>query len=185
MLMKKWLVVVLGVITLVVSSCASPTQSNNGPQSLANEGIKVIETKVDRVVDGDTIQVYLKGKKEHVRLIGVDTPETVKEDSPVEHYGPEASNYTKKALTGKMVYLEFDVGERDRFGRPLAYVWLEKPKSDSDGEVRAKMFNAQLLVQGYGRIITIPPNVKYVDNFKKYQTEARNNKRGLWGREVK
>ena len=183
--MKKITVIVISVITILLGGCASPTQSTNGPQSSANDSVKVMEIKVDRVVDGDTIQVYLKGKKEHIRMIGVDTPETVKEDSPVEYYGPEASSYTKKALTGKIVYLEFDVGERDRFGRPLAYVWREKPKSDSDGEVRAKMFNAQLLIQGYGRIITIPPNVKYVDNFKKYQAEAREKKRGLWGRDIK
>lgn len=183
--MKKWLAAILCLISLVVGACTPLSQSNNGQHPLANDAVKVLEIKVDRVVDGDTIQVYLKGKKEHIRMIGVNTPETVKEDSPVEYYGPEASNYTKKMLTGKTVYLEFDVGERDRFGRPLAYVWLEKPKSDSDGEVRAKMFNAQLLLQGYGRIITIPPNVKYVDNFKKYQTEAREKKRGLWAREVK
>ena len=90
--MKKITVIVISVITILLGGCASPTQSTNGPQSSANDSVKVMEIKVDRVVDGDTIQVYLKGKKEHIRMIGVDTPETVKEDSPVEYYGPEASS---------------------------------------------------------------------------------------------
>lgn len=122
------------------------------------------------VTDGDTIQVALDGKKETVRLIGVDTPETVHPSKPVEPYGPEASAYAKRRLTGQHVRLEFDVEERDHYGRLLAYVWM--------GE---ELFNASMVKDGYAQVLTIPPNVKYADRFVTLQREARANSRGLWG----
>ncbi len=140
-----------------------------------------IKATVTRVVDGDTIRVDINGKEEAVRLIGVDTPETVKPNHPVEPYGKEASEFTKKKLTGKTVYLETDLEERDRYQRLLAYVWLEKPNGINNQEIREKMFNAILLREGYGQLLTVPPNVKYSDYFTEYQKEARENNRGLWG----
>ncbi len=125
------------------------------------------------VTDGDTIKVSMGGKTETVRLIGVDTPETVHPSKPVEPYGPEASAYTKRRLSGQSVRLEFDVEERDHYGRLLAYVWL--------GD---ELFNATLVKDGYGQVLTIPPNVKYADQFVALQREARENNRGLWGLEV-
>jgi micrococcal nuclease len=126
--------------------------------------------RVIRVVDGDTLEVNLQGTKEKVRLIGVDTPETVHPTIGEEPYGREASNFTKEKLTGQKVVLEFDVEERDRYGRLLAYVWL-------DGE----MFNEVLLSEGYAQIATYPPNVRYVERFQAAQQEAREAERGLWG----
>ena len=79
------------------------------------------------------------------------------------------SDYTKSKLTGKKVKLEFDVQERDKYGRLLAYVYI-------DGE----MYNKHLLEIGYAKIATYPPNVKYVEDFKEIQKEARENKVGLW-----
>jgi len=124
--------------------------------------------KVDRVIDGDTF-VLANGEK--VRLIGVDTPETVHPSKPVQYYGKEASNFTKKMLEGKRIRLEFDVQERDKYGRLLAYAYLE------DGA----FFNAELVKQGYAQVSTYPPNIKYVDLLTKLQKEARENGRGLWG----
>lgn len=126
--------------------------------------------RVVRVVDGDTIEVSFNGATEKVRLIGVDTPETVHPTVGVEPYGKEASNFTKDQLTDQMVELEFDVEERDQYGRMLAYVWL--------GE---DMFNEVLLYEGYAQIATYPPNVKYVERFKSAQQDAREAERGLWG----
>ena len=140
-----------------------------------------IQVTVTRVVDGDTIHVNMNGQDETVRLIGVDTPETVKPNSPVEPYGREASAFTKSRLTGKTVYLEMDVEERDKYKRLLAYVWLEPPSEVNNAEIQSKMFNAKLLLDGYGQLLTIPPNVKYSDYFTQYQKEARENNRGLWG----
>ena len=134
------------------------------------------------MIDGDSASIKLSdGNKEKVRFIGVDTPETKHPTKPVQPYGPEASEFTTEHLKGKQVYLEKDVTERDKYGRLLAYIWLEKPTSGDDKEMRAKMFNARLLLEGYAQLMTIPPDVKYVDYFTKYQTEARKNNKGLWG----
>jgi len=122
---------------------------------------------VVRVVDGDTLDVELNGVKERVRLIGVDTPEV---HGSVEHYGAEASAFTKERLTGAAVSLELDVEERDRYGRLLAYLWL--------GD---EMFNETLVREGYAQVMTVPPNVKYADRFVALQQEAREAGRGLWG----
>ncbi|WP_051276307.1 thermonuclease family protein [Desulfovirgula thermocuniculi] len=140
----------------------------------------LISAKVIKVVDGDTINVNIDGKDETVRLIGVDTPETHHPSQPVEPYGPEAENFTRSQLDGKTVYLEKDVQERDKYGRLLAYVWVDKPTEISDQEIRAKMFNARLLLDGYAQLYTVSPNVKYVDYFRTYQTEAREANKGLW-----
>jgi micrococcal nuclease len=94
-----------------------------------------------RVIDGDTIVVSINGTKETVRLIGVDTPETVDPRSPVEPGGPEASAFTKKMVEGQMVRLEYDKQRRGKYGRLLAYVYLQ------DGT----MLNTEIIRQGYGR----------------------------------
>jgi len=127
-----------------------------------------METAVTRVVDGDTFEIK-SGEK--VRMIGVDTPETVKPNHPVERYGKEASAYTKQLLTGQTVTLHFDIEPRDKYGRLLAYVYLP------DGT----FVNEKLLREGYGRVLTIPPNVKYADRFVQAEREARGRERGLWG----
>lgn len=138
--------------------------------------------RVTRVVDGDTLEVAFDGgTKEKVRLIGVDTPETVHPKKPVQHYGKEASAFTKKSLTNAKVWLQMDVGPRDRYQRVLAYVWTEKPVNvDSEAEIRAKMFNARLLLEGYGQTMTIQPNSRYAELFVRLQREAREEQKGLW-----
>lgn len=125
--------------------------------------------KVIEVIDGDTIKVMFNGKEEKVRLIGVDTPETKHPTKGIQPYGLEASEYTKNRLEEKKVRLEFDVQERDMYGRLLAYVWLDN-----------EMFNATLVKEGYAQVSTFPPNVKYVDIFVRLQKEAREAGKGLW-----
>ncbi len=128
-----------------------------------------LTVNVVKVVDGDTIKVTIDGKEENVRLIGVDTPETVHPSKPVQPYDPEASAYTKSRLEGQTVRLEFDVQERDQYGRLLAYVWLND-----------EMINKTLVAEGYAMVATFPPNIRYVDDFTKLQTQARDAKKGLW-----
>lgn len=131
-----------------------------------------IAAAVVRVIDGDTIEVAIDGRQETVRLIGVDTPETVHPTIGVEPFGPEASAFTKRLLPpGTRVWLELDVQERDRYGRLLAYVYLP------DG----RMLNAELLRAGLAQLLTVPPNVRYVELFTRLQREARETGRGLWG----
>lgn len=141
--------------------------------------VSTVRAEVVRVVDGDTAVFKLHdGAEEKVRFIGVDTPESTNE---VEAYGKEASNYTADVLTpGRIVFLEEDVEQRDRYGRLLAYVWLSEPKSLEDSEVRSKLFNAQLALDGYAQSMTIQPNSKYASKFAIYVAEARSADRGLW-----
>ena len=101
-----------------------------------------------RVIDGDTIEVSMNGREERVRLIGVDTPETVHPEIGVEPFGPEASAFTKRHLPpGTQVRLELDVQQRDRYGRLLAYLYLP------DG----RMLNELLLQEGLAQLLTVPP----------------------------
>ena len=112
--------------------------------------------KVIRVVDGDTFVISDNGKEEKVRLIGIDTPESVHPDADRNSAaGITASDYTKSLLTGKSVELEFDVQQRDKYGRLLAYAYVD-----------GYMLNKKLLEDGYAVVSTYPPNVKYVDEFQ-------------------
>ena len=140
----------------------------------------VYEVSVRRVVDGDTIVVdFSTGERERVRLIGVNTPETVHPKKPVEYYGKEANDFTKRELAGKKVWLQMDVQVRDRYQRALGYIWLEAPE-EGESAIRRGMFNARLLLEGYGQVMTIQPNSRYAEMFVGFQREAREQKRGLW-----
>lgn len=127
---------------------------------------------VTKVVDGDTFWIddgTSKGLK--IRLIGVDAPESRKTfKKEVGYYGKEAKEYLEMLLHNKRIRLEFDVDPIDQYGRTLAYVYLE------DGT----FVNADLVKNGYAMTMTVPPNVKYSDEFVKLQQEARENSRGLW-----
>ena len=117
-------------------------------------------------INGDTI--VLDGN-EKVRLIGVDTPETKHPSKPVEYFGKEASAFTARMVEGKKVRLEYDWQRQDKYGRTLAYVYLEDGTS----------LNAEIVKQGYGHAYTKYP-FKYLDEFRQYEREARENNRGLW-----
>jgi micrococcal nuclease len=141
--------------------------------------VRTLPAAVERVVDGDTAWFTLAdGTREKVRFIGVDTPESTTQHEP---FGKEASAYTASILNvGRSVDLQVDVDKRDRFGRLLAYVWLSPPATGDAAEARAKMLNAMLVEKGYAMVLTIPPNIAYVDLFVALQLEARNAARGLW-----
>lgn len=126
------------------------------------------KVKVLRVVDGDTIEIE-GGQK--LRYIGVDTPETVDPRRDPQCFGKEASLYNKTLAEGKEVYLEKDVSETDRYGRLLRYVYLE----ENDISV-----NEQLVKEGYAVASSYPPDIKYQEQFKMAEQEARNNQKGLW-----
>ena len=163
--------------TQVKNKHTEPTKATD----LSSVHIVFTQVTVTRVVDGDTIVVeLLDGSSEKVRLIGINTPETVKPNSAVEHYGKEASNYTKSMLSGKTIYLEKDVGDRDKYGRLLRYVWIEIPQKINEQEIRQKMFNAILVIDGYAQLMTMPPDVKYANYFKKFQRDSRERNKGLW-----
>jgi micrococcal nuclease len=125
---------------------------------------------VTRDIDGDTAIVDVGGRKETVRFLAIDTPETHDPRKPVQCYGPEAAAYTKSRLTGKTVQLETDVETRDKYGRLLAYVIL-------DGQ----RFNDELLRLGYARLLVIAPNGVYARSELTLELAARQARRGLWG----
>lgn len=140
----------------------------------------VYQVSVHRVVDGDTIVVdFPTGERERVRLIGVNTPETVHPKKPVEYYGKEASDFTRRELTGKNIWLQMDVQVRDRYRRALGYVWLESP-GEGESAIRRGMFNARLLLEGCGQAMTVQPNSRYAEMFVGFQREAREKRKGLW-----
>ena len=120
-------------------------------------------------VDGDTVHVRYRGRSLDVRLIGVDTPETVDPSQPVQCFGEAASRFTARRLIGHPIHLEFDVERHDRYGRTLAYVWL--------GD---RLFNRRLVAGGYATVSTYPPDVRYVALFEAAQRAARAEHRGLW-----
>lgn len=157
----------------------TPVPVASEPSPPGSPAIATERGTVTRVVDGDTAHVRLaSGAIEKVRFIGVDTPESTTRHEP---YGAEASRFTKSRLDGATVFLEYDVERRDRYGRLLAYVWLNLPSTGSFADVRDNMFNATLVAQGYAQMATYPPNVRYVDVFRSLQQQAREANRGLWG----
>jgi micrococcal nuclease len=151
----------LGTAALVGACAAAPTA---GP---------VEPARIVTVVDGDTVDVALGGRTERVRLLGIDTPETVDPDRPVGCFGPEASARTAELLPdGTEVQLERDVEGRDHFGRLLAYVF----RADDDTFV-----NEVLLAEGYAEVLVIEPNGAYADRLRQAESSARSAGAGLWG----
>lgn len=125
---------------------------------------------VTRVVDGDTIEARIGGEVEDVRLIGIDTPETVKPGAPVQCFGPRASRFTKRRLEGRQVRLVFGVERRDVYGRLLAYAYLG-----------GRFFNPILVRRGLARALTIPPNDRFGPLLEHLELDAARAGRGLWG----
>lgn len=127
---------------------------------------------ITSVVDGDTVKIDMDGTAETLRLIGMDTPETVDPRKPVQCFGSEASNKAKELLSGKKIRIEKDAsqGERDKYGRLLAYVHRE------DG----LFYNKYMIEQGYAHEYTYNLPYKYQVEFKSAQKFAQENQRGLW-----
>lgn len=146
------------------STLPSKTETN---VPMPPEGQRALVT---RVYDGDTIEVDLNGIKERVRYIGVDTPESVHPEVPVECYGPEASAENKKLVAGREVVLVRDITERDKYGRLLRYVYVGNT-----------FVNLYLVEKGFAQVVTYPPDVAHTDEYRAAQTKAREDRLGLWG----
>ena len=149
------------------------TAPSPASSAVSIDGDKVLVTKV---IDGDTIKVNTGGKEVTVRILGVDTPETVDPRKSVQCFGKEASNEAKRLLTGKTVILQKDVSDKDKYDRLLRYVFLPL------GDGRILNIGDYLIREGYAHTLTIPPDVKYADQFLEAQRQAREAKKGLWGK---
>ncbi len=133
-----------------------------------------ISARVIRVIDGDTLEIDLEGKTERLRLIGIDTPETVDPRKKIQCFGKEASRKAKELLQDQQIWLETDntQGERDKYQRLLRFVYLE------DGT----LFNQLMIAEGYAHEYTYQNNpYRYQAEFKEAERQARINKKGLWG----
>ncbi|HSX57686.1 MAG TPA: thermonuclease family protein [Candidatus Saccharimonadales bacterium] len=151
--------------TKSTSQTSNPTSPNSNSTSQTSE--KTTDgVLVTKVVDGDTIEIS-GGQK--VRYIGMDTPETVDPRKTVQCYGKEASAKNKELVEGKKVKLVKDVSETDRYGRLLRYVYL--------GD---NFINDTLVRQGFARVATFPPDVKFQKQFQEAENYARDNNLGLW-----
>ena len=159
-------------IALLATACR-PGSSPAPNRSTTARALSINATMVS-VVDGDTIDVDINGHRERVRLIGIDTPETKKPNTPVQCYGPEATKLTKSLLPPDTpLHLERDVVARDVFGRLLAYVYIA-----GDGE----FVNMTIISKGFARPLTIPPNSAHANEFIGAAQRAQADNIGLWAR---
>ena len=141
------------------SVSASAVEGSEGPYDVV------------KVVDGDTLKVLIDGEKKNVRLIGIDTPESVHPDSDKNvPEGKLASDHTKELVGDSQVYLVYGTEPADRYGRPLCYVYLP------DGT----MLNEKILSDGYAKVLIVGKNKEYKERFNEIQEEARAEGRGLW-----
>jgi micrococcal nuclease len=149
----------------LIGDSSTPSEQSSSPAPTTERTATVI-----RAVDGDTILVRgANGRNERVRYIGVDTPESVKPDTPVECYGHEASDFNKSLVEGKRVRLVPDQEAEDKYGRSLAFVYVGNT-----------FVNAELLKNGYARTIEIEPNTSKAEYFADLERVAIRTKRGLW-----
>ena len=179
---------VCAALLLLSANCARPPVllDHQAPATFGQEPGGYEDADVVRVVDGDTAIVRITGRVEgpgagaavvgreySVRFLGIDTPESVKPNSPVECFGKEASAATTALLHGAHVRLVKDVEETDQYDRLLRYVYL--------GD---EMANARLVVNGYAQVYTYPPNVRHADLFVALEGDARDHNRGSWSPET-
>jgi micrococcal nuclease len=170
---------VIGSLVLLVAVALLILRPWEGDDS--ESGPAAVTTVVTRVVDGDTFEARIGGELEDVRLIGVDTPETVKPGAPVQCFGPRASHFAKRLLEGRRVRLVFGVERRDTYGRLLAYARLGPAGEPPAGTRRSVFVNATLVRRGLARSLTIPPNDRFAPLFRRLELRAARSGRGLWG----
>jgi micrococcal nuclease len=138
----------------------------------SKDGIE--KSQVRRVVDGDTVELT-SGQK--IRLLNINTPETVKANTPVMCFGEEASNFTKKLLSDKMIQLTQDKEANDQYGRGLRFIFL-------DGVDTTKIensINAEMVKNGFAKMVVYKPNNTYQREFQAWENEAKEKKLGAWG----
>jgi micrococcal nuclease len=167
--MPRRIVIVLLLALAAAAGAGSRGVFDGAP--LRGDGSATGEGRVVKVVDGDTIGVIMAGRREKVRYIGVDTPETKHPTKGLQCYGRAASAFNRRLVGGERVRIVRDVEERDRYGRLLAYVY----------RLRDELFvNAELARLGYAQPLAIAPDIRYAPRFTALAREARRAGRGLW-----
>lgn len=179
----SFLIIISGFSFLWFGLKSSPIPSSNpshiveSPPIIATSsavaGVAGERVLVSKVVDGDTIDLE-DGRT--VRFVGIDTPETVDPRRPVGCFGKEASSETKSLLSGKQVILQKDVSDKDKYSRILRYIYLPLENGET------LFVNDYLVREGFARVYTYPPDVKFDAQFRQAEQEAKTNRRGLWGK---
>ena len=187
--MKRFIVLLAAVLTavgyIVVNLTGGGTVSSVNklliPEDMpafrlddVKEGLdsnKYIRAYVSDVTDGDTLEINYRETEYKVRLLCIDTPESVKQGVDIQPYALEASELTKKLTLHKNVRLVFEKGLRDRYGRLLAYIILDSGEN----------INSLLVRNGYARVEFVSPNKRYKEYFQKLQNEAVKDGVGMWG----
>lgn len=173
MILLCCVILLFGVVVPIVSMINKPSSSEIVRAAYpVHDFSQSTPFEVVKVIDGDTIKVRYGGLIESVRLLGVDTPETVHPRKPVEHYGPQASVFVKNLLQGEHVYLRqgSQSPDRDKYNRLLCYVYRAP-----DG----LFVNLEIVRQGYGKVYS-ESQFNLMDLFMHYQFLARNHRKGLW-----
>ena len=166
--MIKRLIRVISIALLTVLSLLFSCMAQN-----ASEGGKTednISAYIEKVVDGDTVEATIRGKREQIRFVGVDAPEFGQKP-----WGKRSRKFLEDLMSasGWQVRIEYDVEKRDKYDRILAYLWSRDNK----------LINEEMLINGYAVLFTFPPNVKHVERLRAAQVIARENKRGIWSRD--
>lgn len=153
------------VLLLIVSLLSGCTAGDTSEKNKKDDRVIFVE----KIADGDSIEVVIRGSREQIRLIGIDAPELAQRP-----WGKRAKKYLEElvAASGWELGIEYDVEKRDQYNRVLAYLWTR------DG----RLINEEMLRSGLAVIFTFPPNVKYVDRLRGAQVIARENKNGIWGK---
>jgi micrococcal nuclease len=163
----------MAVVAMTLSACNQSDASNAQPATTVSAPARMSANAViDFVVDGDTVDVIIGGRKERIRLIGIDTPETKKRNSPIECFGPEASAFTELLLpVGTPVYIERDIVNRDDYGRILGYVYR------ADDSI---FVNYELMRHGFAQPLSIAPNDAFAELFADAARNAEADNVGIW-----
>lgn len=165
---KKYQLILVGAVSIFASGCELQ-QSEKNTDNITKEGKTAYNATVTRVVDGDTLEVNYKGQSESVRLLLIDTPETVHPQKPKEPFGPEASQYVKDKLVGEKVRIEVGIEERDNYGRLLAYVFIED-----------ETIQEMLLRNGLAATAYLYNDLRMLEDFHAAQQTAIDAEIGVW-----
>lgn len=145
-------------------------------ESVITEAVTVVY-----VIDGDTIWVENdRGERLKIRIIGVDAPETEKQDREGEPFAQEAFEFASQTLSDRIVYLERDVSDTDQYGRLLRYVWLENPSEDDAEAFNQSNFSALLVRGGYARVVAYGEDTRYESRLRDLERLARQDHIGIW-----
>ncbi len=161
----------------------SRTSEKSRTSNNKTDEMEFINARVDIVIDGDTAMFKYENVDDHIkgRFIGLNCPEDTKTKEP---FGKDATEFVKKELLKKEVFIEYDEVREDQHGRALIYIWLEKPNSINKEELSKKLFNAILVKEGYARFFNDKNDKKYHKYLREFEQEAKDSKKGMWALDV-